>query len=304
MAQQQGQFQDELALRRSGQDQTGQYQNMLMALKQREFDNQLSGFTPRDVADNQFRYEQLANQLKIAELNAKAQDPRLQVERERQDAILRREQSAALEDWEYNKVAAENKANQYNSLLNAIEEEAKKKEARQSWGFDDPESRKLEADKHRQTSIKELLQQLPLDRRPGDIHYNPVTKKFESLLPRRPSIYGTQPLPGLGGAPWNPVQQPGVGQPPPQIQTGVAQPQPAAAQQPQTGQPSANTPIKIRTSDGKIWDTTSGMWSNFKRRDPGAQIITPQGVRPDRQTDPTTGQSNVNLLRWLYGFGR
>lgn len=282
MAQQQQQFGQEMALRQGAQGQQNQYQNALLALRDRELQGQQNGFTPRDVADNNYRYAALANQLAIAEKQMALQDPRLQVERERQKALEDRELQRSQEDWDYNKVASEVKAGQYNALMEEIEKEAKEKEKRQSFGFDDPESRKIVADKFRKDKYQELLNMLPADKRPGDVTPNPITRRFEPVLPPRrggPVAGSNRPLPGLGG--------------------GAYQFNPVASTQP--AQPTqANTEVTVRASDGSLWKTTAAAFAAFKQRDPGAQMVN-LNSRPTPPPAETPSTNAAPLINSLYG---
>lgn len=268
---------------------------MLMALKERELQNQMSGFTPRDQADNQFRYDQLANQLKIAELNTQANDPRLQVERERQINLNQRELQAAQEAWDYNETAAKTKAGQYNALLDQIESEAKELEKRKDFGFDDPVSRKAVADKHRRDKWNELLQSLPLDKRPGDITPNPATRRFEAVLPPRPG--GQQ----QGG--YNPLNIP-TGTP-----AGNNQPLPGLG-----GGPMAGRMVTVRLPDGTVGEVPADKQEALWKRYPGARFFdvknqgTSTATKPVQQpqqpsqqipntSQPTTGEFRYGVPR-------
>lgn len=286
MAQQQQQFQQELAARTAQQQQAAQYQNSLLGLKERE----LTNFGPRDVADQQYRYDALKNALEIERTRANAIDPRLAVENRRQQEINARELAGAQEAWDYNDVATRTKANQYNALVDQIEAEATKVEKKDGWGFDDPESRKIAADNIRRTKYAELMQMLMADRRPGDIAPNPVTRKFEPVLPPRP-----------GGQRINPSGvNPGLANNPVGFRVGTSTATGSVPINAGSGLPDVNTPIKIRASDGKIWDTTAGMFQLFKQRDPGAQIISPSSspmVNPQPVVSPAyNNTSNVDAL--------
>lgn len=246
MAQQQNQFNQELAFRQAGQGQANQYQNALLALKQQEAQNQINGFTPRDIADQNYRYAALENALKLEQERAKIPPWQIQSEKEKQAAIAARDLLQAQEAWDYNEALAKAQADQHNALLDQFEQEAKDKEKRITFGLDNPESRKLVADKYRRDKLAEILKSLP-----GNITLNKVTKRFEVMLPPRP-----------GGARVNTnVDNPGMANNPVGFNVGLA-----------------NKPIKVRTSDGRLWDTTAAMFAQFKRRDPGVHIVGDNAV--------------------------
>lgn len=282
MAQQQQQFAQEMAFRGAGQGQDNQYRNAMLALKQQEMQNQTNGFSARDQADNTYRYAALQNALDIEKQRASLQDPRLQVERERQAALTARDLTQAQEAWDYAKVSADTKASQYNALAEQIEKEATEKEKKQSFGFDDPESRKLVADKHRSEKFAELMAMLQSDKRPGDVTPNPITKRFEAVLPPRPGGQQQQnkPLPGLGG--------------------GAYQFNPIAPQPQQQAAPTvdANKLVKVRASDGSIWNAPVGALKAMKDRDPGLQILNTN--QPPPQPRGATGSWANPLLDGLY----
>lgn len=267
MAQQQQQFAQEMAYRNASLGQEGDYRKQLLGLRDRELSNNINGFSARDAADNAYRYAALQNHLDIEKQRSSQLDPRLAVEKERQAALNMREIAAAQEAWDMEDAAAKAKTSQYNALVADIEAKAKKLEQKSGWGFDDPDSRKVLADEARQKGYAELNNALSLDKRPGEIIQDPITKRFQPVGRPRP-----------GGARITGAVNPSMANNP----AGFSVAQAVGQGTTSTGSSVADKPVKVRTSDGQIWDTTASRFGLFKRRDPGAVILNPTAA-------PSTG---------------
>lgn len=243
--QQAQQFQQELGLRQSAQDQDNAYRTAMLGLQERQF----TGLTPAQDAENRYKYAALENQLKVAQAT---QDPRLQVEIERRSSMEAMDKALALENWEAETAASKAKAADYNASAQEIERQAAEIERKKGWGPDDPASRKVEADALRSQKYAELVANLRADQRPGIISPDATGRKFVEVL--RP-----KPVSRLG----SPVQPPQIGP----VQNEA---------------PLRDVPVKVRNSRGQVFDIMSSQWPLAKQRDPGAVLLTenPQRVVP------------------------
>lgn len=272
--QQAQQFQQELALRQSGQTQENAYRNAMLGLQKQQQEFAQTGYTPEQEWMRQFREKEIESKERIAQYGQNQIGQQALAAMINQQGLTSRYGQESQEIREAEEAAVKAKQSQYNAILDQIDIEAKEVERKKSWGWNDPQSRKIEADQHRSTKFAELMQALQLDRRPGDIALNPQTRRFESALPvRRPSqAGGVNPLTfgqlGTNGATQLDPRQAALiqalqGQAQPQIQSNNAPPVTAISR-----------PIRVRASDGRIWIISNQQQLEaIRARDPGAVVV-------------------------------
>lgn len=284
--QQQRQFMDELAFRKQAQDQQNAYQQALLRLKDKEW-GQMS---PAQTADDRYRYEALANALKIAETNTKARDPRVEAAKIIQDETSKREQAFAAEEAEAFNEASKAKAARWNQRFKLLDDQLEQERVEKAGEWTTTErgaNAWLRAEKPKRYAalINELQQ---LDKSVGDVIPDSTGTRFQPVARRVP---GAQ-IPG--------TQVPG---------------------QPTSQSPVGNLPIRVQNSRGQIFDIPASQWAAAKQRDPGVRMInqgmpgTPSravamGANPVAQAlaQPQAAQqpapSRRGLLQALYGNAR
>lgn len=188
-AQQQQQFQQELAYRQQSQQQENQYKNALLAMQQQQNQFTQTGTTPGMEWDNQYKYAALANQLKIAEAQAKSQQFNIGQQGAaawiNQQGQNYRDQGLSDEAWEDSKAEAEAKAAMWNARIQNSKNSlftTEKKDKAGEWTTTDSGAEtwaKLEWPKRYSALVNELSQ---IDKSPGLIAPDPKDPSGETFI--------------------------------------------------------------------------------------------------------------------------
>lgn len=208
----QQQFQQELAFRNQQAQQQNAYQNALLGLKQQEFQQQATGFTPRDVADQTYRYAALENALNIAKQQSQIPSQQAAAAMINQQGLTFRDMQLAKEAADAENAAAQSKAAEYNARAKILDDAAAEyaKQRGSEW-FTRQSTANQEAQEKIRQGYSDLLAALSQDKRPGTISLDASGKRF---VPITRNVAAPQMQFGFNQG-MNPVQ---FGAPPQEVQ--------------------------------------------------------------------------------------
>lgn len=175
----QQQFQQELAFRQQQAQQQNAYQNALLGLKQQEFQQQATGWTPRDTAEQAYRYAALQNALDISKQQAQIPGQQAAAAYINQNGLNFRDQQLAKEAADAENQSSMARAAEYNARAKMIDDaaaEAKAKGSKHWWNSQstaDEESNKII-----KQGYADLMMALSQDKRPGTISPDASGRRF------------------------------------------------------------------------------------------------------------------------------